>query len=65
MRETGGKLEFLLAKRSDAVSFLPGYWVFPGGAVDPEDECNDELATVKAAAIRETQEEVGSIYLHL
>ncbi len=33
----GGEIEVFLARRNDALSFLPGYWVFPGGAVDPED----------------------------
>ena len=38
----GGKhqdraLEVLLLKRTEEAKFMPGVWVFPGGAVDPED----------------------------
>ncbi len=38
----GGKhnergLEILLVQRNPGARFMPGVWVFPGGAVDPED----------------------------
>lgn len=58
----GGKhadraLEVLLLKRSDAASFMPGVWVFPGGGVDPED--GDGEAGYRACAVRELSEEAG------
>ena len=62
VREAGGGLEVLLARRPASAVFVPGAYVFPGGAVDP---CDDRAARewgVDAwilAAIRETYEEVG------
>ena len=42
---------------------MGGYWVFPGGRVDPEDEQSnapsDELTTARYAATREALEEAG------
>jgi 8-oxo-dGTP pyrophosphatase MutT (NUDIX family) len=58
----GGKhadraLEVLLLKRTESARFMPGVWVFPGGAVDPEDgEGEDGYRT---CAIRELAEEAG------
>jgi glyoxylase-like metal-dependent hydrolase (beta-lactamase superfamily II)/8-oxo-dGTP pyrophosphatase MutT (NUDIX family) len=46
-------LEVLLTRRPDAMSFAGGLHVFPGGRVEPTD------ADHRAAAIRETREEVG------
>ena len=57
--------EILVQIRSSRHRFLPGYVVFPGGALDPGDE---ELArrlfehpdeAARAAAMRELHEEVG------
>jgi 8-oxo-dGTP pyrophosphatase MutT (NUDIX family) len=58
----GGKhrdraLEVLLLKRTEQAKFMPGVWVFPGGAVDPED--GDSEAGLKACAVRELKEEAG------
>ena len=58
----GGKhaqraLEVLLLKRTEKASFMPGAWVFPGGAVDPED--GEGPDGFRACAIRELQEEAG------
>ncbi len=58
----GGKhadrgLEFLLAKRNPGARFMPSVWVFPGGGVDDADGEGD--AGMRAAAVRELQEEVG------
>jgi 8-oxo-dGTP pyrophosphatase MutT (NUDIX family) len=58
----GGKhsdraLEVLLLKRSEAAKFMPGVWVFPGGAVDPED--GDGEAGHRACAVRELAEEAA------
>jgi 8-oxo-dGTP pyrophosphatase MutT (NUDIX family) len=56
----GGKhgdreLEVLLLKRSEEAKFMPNVWVFPGGAVDPED--GEAEAGYRACAIRELAEE--------
>ena len=53
----GGKhadraLELLMVKRGEAQSFMPGVWVFPGGAVDPGESS-------EACAVRELAEEAG------
>ena len=47
-----GPLEVLLLRRNDNSSFVPGAWVFPGGAIDGGE-------TPEAAAVRETFEEAG------
>lgn len=58
----GGKhqdraLEVLLLKRTEQAKFMPGVWVFPGGAVDPGDGA--EEAGYRACAVRELAEEAG------
>jgi len=50
-------LEVLLLRRSDEARFMPGVWVFPGGAVDPEDGDGEE--GFRACALRELAEEAG------
>jgi 8-oxo-dGTP pyrophosphatase MutT (NUDIX family) len=50
-------LEVLLLKRSEDATFMPGVWVFPGGAVDPED--GEGEAGYRTCAIRELAEESG------
>jgi 8-oxo-dGTP pyrophosphatase MutT (NUDIX family) len=58
----GGKhldraLEVLLLKRTEKARFMPGVWVFPGGAVDPDDGAGE--AGHRACAVRELGEEAG------
>jgi 8-oxo-dGTP pyrophosphatase MutT (NUDIX family) len=58
----GGKhaergLEILLVQRNPEARFMPGVWVFPGGAVDSDD--GDGEAAHRAAAVRELAEEAG------
>jgi 8-oxo-dGTP pyrophosphatase MutT (NUDIX family) len=58
----GGKhvdraLEVLLLKRTESAKFMPGVWVFPGGAVDDGDGTDE--ARFKACAVRELEEEAG------
>jgi 8-oxo-dGTP pyrophosphatase MutT (NUDIX family) len=58
----GGKhadrgLEVCLVQRNPGANFMPGVWVFPGGAVDPEDGEGEEGHRVCAA--RELREEAG------
>lgn len=53
MRDAEQGPEALLVQRHGRSGFAAGAWVFPGGAVDPED------GTPAAAAIRETHEETG------
>jgi 8-oxo-dGTP pyrophosphatase MutT (NUDIX family) len=58
----GGKhseraLEVLLLKRTEEAKFMPGVWVFPGGAVDPED--GESEGGYRACAVRELEEEAG------
>lgn len=50
-------LQVLLLKRTERASFMPGIWVFPGGAVDA---CDGESETgLRACAVRELAEEAG------
>jgi 8-oxo-dGTP pyrophosphatase MutT (NUDIX family) len=54
------RLEVLLARRTDAASFMPGVWVFPGGALDPDElDGRDPDEAHRTAATRELAEEVG------
>ncbi|HEV3228598.1 MAG TPA: NUDIX hydrolase [Solirubrobacteraceae bacterium] len=57
LRGGPAKLEVLLVKRSPSARFMPGVWVFPGGAVDAS-EGEGDLAH-RSAAIRELREEAG------
>ena len=51
------ELEVLLLKRSAEAKFMPNVWVFPGGAVDPED--GEGEAGYRACAARELAEEAA------
>jgi 8-oxo-dGTP pyrophosphatase MutT (NUDIX family) len=55
----GGRdsLEVLLVQRSLVARFMAGAWVFPGGAVDPQDGDGDQA--LRAAGARELAEEAG------
>jgi 8-oxo-dGTP pyrophosphatase MutT (NUDIX family) len=57
LRGGAGTLEVLLVRRNPAARFMPGAWVFPGGAVDAgEGEGDDAL---RLAGVREVAEEAG------
>lgn len=56
-RHSERALEVLLLKRSEEAKFMPGVWVFPGGAVDPSD--GEDEAGHRACALRELSEEAG------
>ena len=59
--EAGPEILYLL--RSPDLRFMGGYWVFPGGRVDPGDHRpgrdTDELDAARRAAAREAEEEAG------
>jgi 8-oxo-dGTP pyrophosphatase MutT (NUDIX family) len=62
LRDTPDGLETLLLKRNKALLFAGGLWVFPGGAVDPQDmdaAGGDALLASRLAAAREAMEEAG------
>jgi 8-oxo-dGTP pyrophosphatase MutT (NUDIX family) len=70
LRGHGRDLELLAGRRPGHVRFMPGVWVFPGGAIDPEDKkpwrvetggahLPPRLVRCARAALRETWEEVG------
>lgn len=52
VRGGADRLEVLLAQRTPKARFMGGAWVFPGGAVDGDEDH-------RAAALREVEEEVG------
>jgi 8-oxo-dGTP pyrophosphatase MutT (NUDIX family) len=51
-RHSDRGVEVLMVRRSDAASFMPGVWVFPGGAIDAGE-------TPAQCAARELEEETG------
>jgi 8-oxo-dGTP pyrophosphatase MutT (NUDIX family) len=70
LRGEGRDLELLAGRRPGHVKFMPGVWVFPGGAIDRGDNTPWRVETRGAhlpprllrcarAALRETWEEVG------
>jgi 8-oxo-dGTP pyrophosphatase MutT (NUDIX family) len=56
-RHADHALEVLLLKRTEEAKFMPGVWVFPGGAVDEGD--GEDETRFKACAVRELEEEAG------
>lgn len=66
-RSSSGGIEVLVLQRGPESRFLPGYVVFPGGAVDPEDLSlasrwfGSESEAARACAIRELAEEAGLV----
>jgi 8-oxo-dGTP pyrophosphatase MutT (NUDIX family) len=65
-RHRAAGVEVLLAQRNPAASFMPGVWVFPGGAVseadgadpgDPPERVRE--SAYRACALRELREEAG------
>jgi 8-oxo-dGTP pyrophosphatase MutT (NUDIX family) len=52
LRDRPGAIEVLLVQRSREQRFMGGAWVFPGGAVQPEEDA-------ARAAVRELEEEAG------
>lgn len=62
LRDTRAGLETLMLKRNKALLMAGGMWVFPGGALDPEDleaAGGDVEAASRIAAAREALEESG------
>jgi 8-oxo-dGTP pyrophosphatase MutT (NUDIX family) len=73
LRGRGRDLELLAGRRPMTVRFMPGVYVFPGGAVDPEDaqpwQTEAEISSLPPrllrcarAALRETWEEAGVFF---
>ncbi len=58
-------VEVLLLTRAETSAFLPGFLVFPGGAIEPGDRAlaaslfGDPSEAARACAMRELQEEAG------
>lgn len=62
LRDGPSGIETLLLKRNKALVFAGGFWVFPGGSLDPEDleaAGGDEERASRIAAAREAREECG------
>lgn len=60
-RDREGEFEVLLLRRNRSLNFAGGFWVFPGGKVEPQEieQGNDDLEAAKLAAVRETKEETS------
>ena len=59
-RHADRAVEVLLGRRTEKARFMPGVWVFPGGAVDADElHGGDEEAAHRACAARELREEAG------
>ena len=50
VRDGDGGLEVLMVRRSMQASFMPGAYVFPGGAVDAADSSPEHQAAVDEPA---------------
>lgn len=61
LRDGSASPEVLLLRRSDHSRTFPGAWVFPGGAVEPQDGSSDDESRVRRAAARELAEEAGLV----
>lgn len=59
LRDSPAGPEVLLLQRPSDRGSFPGYWVFPGGGLDPVDGQLADAETPRRAAIRETWEETG------
>jgi 8-oxo-dGTP pyrophosphatase MutT (NUDIX family) len=62
LRDTPNGMQTLMLRRNKALIFAGGAWVFPGGALDPEDMDagnGDVIVASRIAAAREAQEESG------
>lgn len=57
LRDNDDGVEVLMLRRNSKIAF-GGMWVFPGGRVDDHEMGDDELASARTAAVRETMEEV-------
>jgi 8-oxo-dGTP pyrophosphatase MutT (NUDIX family) len=57
LRGGSQSLEVLLVQRTPHARFMGGAWVFPGGALSPED--GEGEVGLRAAGLRELQEEAG------
>ncbi|MFA6958306.1 MAG: NUDIX hydrolase [Thermoanaerobaculia bacterium] len=59
----GEPFEVLMMRRHESSTFVPGAWVFPGGALDAADReiagCDGEEVAYSLCAIRELLEETG------
>jgi 8-oxo-dGTP pyrophosphatase MutT (NUDIX family) len=73
LRGKGDDIEVLVGRRPLSVRFMPGAWVFPGGAIDRGDRnawaveagaaaLGPRLAAAARAALRETWEEVDILF---
>lgn len=64
-RPAGEGIEVLILTRTETTSFLPGFVVFPGGAIDPGDHAlasrlfMNPSEAARACAVRELYEEAG------
>jgi 8-oxo-dGTP pyrophosphatase MutT (NUDIX family) len=52
-------LRVLMMQRHEKSAFVPGMWVFPGGAVEDADRGATPIDTMRIAGARETFEETG------
>ena len=59
VRDQDSRFEVLLLQRSKELKFVGGFWVFPGGRIDPEDfkAPDDLMEASRSAAVREAKEE--------
>ncbi len=59
VKEVDAGIKLLLVKRNTALKFASGFWVFPGGKIDPNEveQFPIELEAAKVAAKREVKEE--------
>jgi 8-oxo-dGTP pyrophosphatase MutT (NUDIX family) len=57
VRHKGDRPHLLLGQRGKGAAFLPSKFVFPGGAVDPEDDCIDLTGDLEPACLTRLRQE--------
>ena len=58
-RDTCAGLEVFMMQRTYQASFMPGFFVFPGGAVDPADHCETMLALCHGSQALDLNHQLG------
>src|SRR4051794_19484135 len=57
--DTHGKFEVLLTRRPDEMRFLGGFYVFPGGSIEPQDRSKKVISRCRGLSAGEAEKILG------